>query len=172
MSWSRSARRHAWLILAIGGLAGTATADVTKPMVVVPAGGAKFVPVDPSQPDSTQIAVLQGDPTKGPSAMLLKFKKATGVLHVHSSDYQLVVLEGTMKHWGERETEATVKPMGPGSFWFQPGGQAHADSCLSDECVMFVTWAGKRDSRLAGAAKPPAPAKPSAAPKPPAPAKP
>jgi hypothetical protein len=27
--------------------------------------------------------------------------------------------------------------------------QAHADSCLTDECVVFVKWEGKRDAKLA-----------------------
>lgn len=39
--------------------------------------------------------------------------------------------------------------LGPGSYWFQPGEAAHGDSCLGDTCTMFITWAGKRDGRLA-----------------------
>ena len=65
------------------------------------------------------------------------------------ADYHLVLVRGTMKHWAAGETEDKAKPLGPGSYWFQPGGQAHADSCLSEECLMFVSWAGKRDARLA-----------------------
>jgi hypothetical protein len=141
--------RAALAVVAMCGLAAPVIADTaSKQMVVVPADGAKFVPLDPKQPDGAQMAVLWGDPTRGPSTTLLKFKRATGVPHVHTSDYHLVVLQGTMKHWGERETEAAAKPLGPGSYWFQPGGQIHADSCLSDECVMYVSWAGKRDARL------------------------
>lgn len=118
-------------------------------MVVIPAQEAQFTAVDPKRADSAQLAVLWGDPAQGPSAMLLKFKQGRGRLHVHTSDYHLVVLEGTMKHRGEETQEAEAKPLGPGSYWFQPGGQAHADSCVSAECVMFVNWAGKRDTRVA-----------------------
>lgn len=123
-------------------------------MVVVPHDGAKWAPADPARPEGTQVAVLSGDPATGPSAMLMKMKKTDGVQHVHSSDYQLIVLEGSMKHW-TTEAERTSGPvLGPGSYWFQPGEQAHGDSCLSDACTMFITWAGKRDGRLASAAAP------------------
>jgi quercetin dioxygenase-like cupin family protein len=81
--------------------------------------------------------------------MLLKFKKGEGRLHYHSSDYHLVLLQGTMKHWAEGEKVGGVKTLGPGSYWFQPGDQAHGDNCLTEDCLMFVKWEGKRDARLA-----------------------
>jgi quercetin dioxygenase-like cupin family protein len=128
-------------------------ADDKKQMVVTPFQDAKFVPLDPARPDGPQIAVLWGDPANGPSAMLLKLKKLGGRLHIHTSDYHLTLLQGTMKHWAEGEQEADAKPLGPGSYWFQPGNQAHGDSCLTDECLMFVKWEGKRDAKLAEAPK-------------------
>ena len=120
-----------------------------KEMVVRSFDEVRFVPVDPSRPDAAQIAVLWGDPNTGPSTMLLKMRKGPGRLHYHTSDYHLSLLQGTMKHWAKGANEADAKPLGPGSYWFQPGGAAHGDSCLSDECLMFVTWAGKRDGMLA-----------------------
>jgi Domain of unknown function (DUF4437) len=130
-----------------------ARADDAKKMIVVPHDGAKWVPADPARPEGTQIAVLWGDPTTGPSSMLMRFKKTDGALHVHSSDYHLMLLEGSMKHWAT-EAERTSGPvLGPGSYWFQPGDQAHGDSCLSAECMMFITWAGRRDGRLASPAE-------------------
>ena len=137
-------------------------AEPMPQMVVTPIEEAKFVPIDPSRPDGAQMAVLWGDPQTGPSSMLLKFGRSSGRLHVHSSDYHLVTLEGTMKHWTRGQSEADAKPLAPGSFWFQPGNQAHADSCLSEKCVMFVQWAGKRDTRLARAASSNAQIAPSA----------
>ncbi|MGH9841766.1 MAG: cupin domain-containing protein [Blastocatellia bacterium] len=124
-----------------------------KQMVVTPFQDARFVPLDPTRPEGSQLAVLWGNPTKGPSAILLKFKKGGGHLHFHTSDYHLAVLQGTMKHWAEGEQETDAKPLGPGSYWFQPGNQAHGDACLTDECLMFVKWEGKRDSKLAEATK-------------------
>lgn len=152
--FSKLRRRYAILLVvatgyALTGFAEGAFAGTQKQMVVTPSQDAKFVPLDPKQPDGAQIAVLWGDPTIGPSAMLLKVRKGGGRLHLHTSDYHLVLLEGTMKHWAEGDQEADAKPLGPGSYWFQPGNQAHADSCLTDECMMFVKWEGKRDGRLA-----------------------
>lgn len=140
-------------ICALGGYVVGAFVTYQKQMIVTPFQDAKFVLVDPARPDGSQLAVLSGDPTKGASAMLLKMKKGAGRLHVHSSDYHLVLLEGTMKHWAENEKETDAKTLGPGSYWFQPGNQAHGDSCLTDECLMFIRWEGKRDAKLAEAPK-------------------
>ncbi|MCI0443708.1 cupin domain-containing protein [bacterium] len=146
--------RYGKLLIAgmVCGLAGFVVgihAEGTKKMIVTPFQEAKFVPTDPANPDGPQMAVLWGDPAKGPSAMLLKFKKGSNSLHIHTSDYHLVLVQGSMKHWEEGEQEADAKELGPGSYWFQPGNQAHAGSCLTDECIMFVKWEGMRDGRVA-----------------------
>ncbi len=116
--------------------------------LTIPLDEARFVPVDPANPARAQIAVLGGDPATGPSDMLMRFPRGEGVPHVHTSDYRLVVIEGTMTHV-QAGVEGPRKPLGPGSFWFQPGGQAHIDGCLSDQCTMFISWSGKRDARRA-----------------------
>jgi hypothetical protein len=95
------------------------------------------------------MAVLWGDPHTGPSAMLLTMQEGAVPLHVHSADYHLAVIEGQMKHWGPGEDASHAPALGPGSYWFQPGGQAHADACLSPTCVMQIVWSGPRDARLA-----------------------
>ncbi len=118
-------------------------------MVVVPFDDAEFAPVVASLPDGPRMAVLWGDPDTGPSAVLLEMKRGTVPMHTHSSNYHLVVIEGTMKHWGPGETETETKPLGPGGYWFQPGGQPHADACLSDRCIMQTVWSSRRDATLA-----------------------
>ena len=150
---SHPAMRGRWALISLAtlcmivGFALGALAASGERMILVPRAGAKFVPLDPADPTSTRIAVLRGDPATGPSAMLMQFGKGTGRLHVHSSDYQLVVLEGTMKHWVAGQTEADTPPLERGSYWYQPGNEAHADSCLTESCLMFISWAGKRDTR-------------------------
>ncbi len=116
--------------------------------VVTPLSEARFEPVSPAHPDGPQIAVLSGDPKTGPSVMLMRFARSSGRLHIHSADYHLTVIEGEMKHWDAAGSEAAAPPIGPGGHWFQPGGQAHADSCLSDTCLMVIHWSGPRDARL------------------------
>jgi hypothetical protein len=147
-----STARVAATILAIasaGSIDFAAQTTSPTPGIVLPYGDRPFTSLNPSVPNSTEIAVLRGDPAKGPSTMLMKMRKSAGRLHVHTADYELVVIEGTMKHWRAGEDEATTKPMGVGSYWFQPGGAPHADSCLTDTCVMYITWSGPRDARLA-----------------------
>jgi metallo-beta-lactamase class B len=131
------------------GLAAAAQAQNANPMVIVPPAEARYVPIDPTRPDGAAVAVLRGNPDTGPSAMLLKVKKGPGRLHVHTSDYHLVVVAGMVKHWDANTREADAPALPPGTFWFQPGNEPHADSCLSDECVMYVQWEGRRDGRLA-----------------------
>lgn len=135
-----------------GGTAGT-YAQAKKQPVVTPSRDARFAPVDPARPEGTQVAVLSGDPANGPSAIIIKRKKGEGRMHIHSSDYHGVLLQGMVKHWSEGEEEKDAKLLGPGSYWFQPGGQGHADACLSDECLIFVKWEGKMDGRLIEAPK-------------------
>jgi hypothetical protein len=118
-------------------------------MVVVPFEDASFGPVSPALPLGPQLAVLWGDPASGPSAMLLKLGRGPVPLHTHTADYHLVVLAGAMKHWGAGESEAEAPELGPGSYWFQPGGQAHGDACLADECLAQIVWEGPRDAQLA-----------------------
>ncbi len=142
------------VLLLTPAVASAQTAASKAAMIVTAFEDAKFEPVNPKLPDGPQMAVLWGDPAQGPSTMLLKLKKGSVPLHVHTADYHLVVLEGTMKHWAGTETEDEAKPLGPGSSWFQPGDQVHGDSCLTAECLMYVSWKGKRDGRLASSARP------------------
>lgn len=132
--------------IAVGFGAGSLAASQSA-MIVTSIDQAKLQPVDPSRPAGVQIAVLRGDPATGPSSMLLRFPTSVGRMHVHSSDYDLVLIKGTMKHWGEGQSEEQAPPLEPGSYWFQPGNEPHVDKCLSDECLMYVQWSGKRDSR-------------------------
>lgn len=132
------------LLLAVTSAAMSANAQST----VIAVEDAKLVPLDLRAPDGAAMALLWGDPANGPSAMLLRLPKGPIPVHVHSSTYHLIVLRGTMKHWDPTGTEATSKPLGVGSYWRQPGGMAHGDACLSDDCLVHLVWDGKRDAYL------------------------
>lgn len=135
--------------IAIGSACSSApSVELPQQPVVVAIEDAQFLPVSPRLPDGPRIAVLRGDPLAGPSVVLLEMKRGSVPLHLHTSDYHLVVVEGVMKHWGEGQDEAGAKPLAAGSYWFQPGGQVHADACLSEKCVMQILWSGPRDARL------------------------
>ncbi len=135
---------NAWLVLSAAGVTGMAVTAIED---------AKFTPVNPQRPQGAQMAVLWGDPNIGPSTMLLRIDKGAGAMHVHSADYHCVILEGTMQHWEQGQSQAQAKLLRPGSHWFQPGNMAHSDACVTEQCLMYVQWAGRRDARLAETAK-------------------
>jgi hypothetical protein len=134
---------------------GTATEEqvnatpTSEQSVVTPfeVSAARFEPLNPDQPNGPQISVLWGDPTSGPSASLFRFpRNYGGRFHTHTADYHLSLLEGTMKHWGEGQSEADVEELTLGGYWFQPGGQVHSDNCLTEYCIAFVKFEGPIDA--------------------------
>lgn len=136
------------VVACAAGVAGGATyAKQARPEYsLVPAGAAKFAPLDPRNPNGVQQAVLSGDPKIGPVAFLAKLPKGAGPVHWHSSDHYAFTIEGNIKHWlPGKEAEAASNL--PGTFWFQPGGAsgAHADECLSDSCTIFIFMPGRFD---------------------------
>ena len=125
----------------------------SRKMAITAIEDAKFAPVDPARPQGAQMAVLWGDPHTGPSATLLRLNKGVSAVHVHSADYHGVILEGTLQHWEQGQSQTQAKLLRPGSHWFQPGNVAHSDACVTDQCLMYVQWSGRRDGRLAEGAK-------------------
>lgn len=117
---------------------------------VRPYRDAQFRPLNPPMSAGAAAAALWGDPATGPSALLFKMSKGATPLHIHSSDYHLVVIEGVMKHWVKGESEADAPELAPGSYWHIRGNVVHADSCLTDECVAFIKYEGKRDGKIVG----------------------
>lgn len=133
---------------AVGIAGGITYAKGKAEYVLVPAGGAKFAPLDPKNPGGIEMAVLSGDPRIGPIAFELKLPRGRAApVHWHSSDYYAWTVEGNIKHWLPGK-EADAKPNPPGAFWFQPGGAtgAHGDECLSDSCTLFIFMPGKFDA--------------------------
>lgn len=102
-----------FVVATVAACATTADGPSKKAMVVVPVELAQFAPVISRLPDGPRMAVLWGDPNTGPSAILLEMKKGAGPMHTHTADYHLVVIEGTMKHWGPGENETGAKPLKP-----------------------------------------------------------
>lgn len=142
---SNTSLRAGCLAVLFAALASASSA--AEQLVIIPFEDAKFAPVSPTNPNGTQIAVLRGEPDTGPSDMLMKTPRSEGQLHFHTSDYRLTVISGVMKHWTPQSGRENAKSLGPGSYWFQPGGQGHADDCLSDQCLMFISWAGPKDTK-------------------------
>jgi hypothetical protein len=69
-------------------------------------------------------------------------------LHTHSKEYYGVVISGVVAN--EPAGSSKDRPLAPGSYWYQQGGQAHVTKCISaTECLFFVTQVGAFDFQLA-----------------------
>jgi Domain of unknown function (DUF4437) len=147
-------RKRLLLVAALVAVAGSgAAAQQQAAPIVVAIEDAQYKPLDPARPGGTAIAVLRGDPATGPSTMLMKFRKTDGAVHAHTAGYHAVLLSGEAMHYEKCTCEA-AGVLKPGSYWYQPGGATHGDACLSDECVIFLSWEGPRD--VIGPPAPPA----------------
>jgi quercetin dioxygenase-like cupin family protein len=107
-------------------------------------------------PDSggVQVTNFWGDFTKGAYGGIAKLPAgSTHPLHTHSKDIKCVVVSGTFQVGLEGEPE---KKLGPGSYFFVPGGLKHTSSCAAGApCVLFQEQTGKFDVKPVA----PAPAK-------------
>lgn len=97
-----------------------------------------------------QQAVLWGNPQKGPSGFLVKFKAGTEVaLHSHTADARSVVISGTIVITVEGQAP---KELGPGSYAYETGGSKHTTACKAGaDCMFLVQAAGVFDVVMAGA---------------------
>src|SRR5512140_1329139 len=76
--------------------------------VLIPAGDLKWV-VPPNSPPGVKVAVLWGDPAKGPHGALHKFDGGFAApLHSHSAGHHAVVVSGTILLTPEGEAEKTL----------------------------------------------------------------
>jgi quercetin dioxygenase-like cupin family protein len=111
-------------------------------MIVTPFESLTFSAQKPGEP---QIAPVRGNPEQEASSIVMKMGRGAFPMHTHTANYQLVVIKGVMRHWDANGSQQTAASMGPGSYWYQPAGQPHGDSCESDECVWFISLDGARD---------------------------
>lgn len=100
----------------------------------------------PGYPSCMQAAGLNGDPSKGPSILLLRFKKGCTVpWHWHTPNESLMLARGVgraqMKD-GEAVTAVTLKS---GAYAFMPSHHVHMFTCVSS-CLMFLYSDGVFDT--------------------------
>lgn len=92
------------------------------------AATSKFVNL-PGLPTCMTVAVQQGDPTKGPSVLLLKFTPGCAVpWHWHTASEQLMIVSGNGKAEMKDGKPMAVKS---GDFLFLPGKNIHQFTAVS-----------------------------------------
>jgi hypothetical protein len=111
----------------------------------------KWTPLDPKAgAKGPQMAALWGDGASGPNGFFIKVPAGgASPPHTHTADYHAVVLKGTVMNYAPEDK--APKEMGPGSYWFQPGGMSHITACKKGaECLSYVYVTGKFDMQMAG----------------------
>ena len=120
-----------------------------KRAVVWPAADIKWD--DDSLVKGGKVAELWGDPAKTAFGAYNRWPGGTDTyqpLHSHPNDAKLVILSGTLVVSLEGKP---AQELGPGSYWFLPGGMNHSTSCKTgDDCVFFITMSGRDDTKWVG----------------------
>jgi quercetin dioxygenase-like cupin family protein len=114
-----------------------------KSVVYVAADQATF---KPSPMGGVSMAVLWGDPDKGPHGTFTKFEPGYDAgLHTHTSDVWLVVIKGAYLY----KDEAGEKRVGPGDFMRIPGGHKHWSGGDKTEGALFYEEGSGKFDRIA-----------------------
>jgi quercetin dioxygenase-like cupin family protein len=105
-----------------------------------------------------QTVVLAGDPTRaGPYAIEIRVPAHTRIAaHTHRDDRSAVVVSGTWWFgYGSVADEASAKPLPPGSFYTEPGGDPHFALTRDEPVIVCITGHGPTDTRYVNAAADP-----------------
>jgi Domain of unknown function (DUF4437) len=115
--------------------------SAAKQFKVWPAADLKWVALE-GAPPGPMLAVISGDPNKGPYKAIEKFPAGfSAPMHTHPANHSAVIISGTWIH-GE-PGKADVR-LGPGSYLFQPAGMKHTTACdAASECVFYIESSGK-----------------------------
>ena len=132
------------LTLMFGAFAAPATAKEGHKggkAVLVPMADVKWNAV-PDFP-GVSMAVLEGDPAKGPTHFLIKLPDGFAApLHHHSSDHFVTVVSGTLS----LTVDGTETKLPAGSFFLFKGKKQHITKCEPGaDCVLSIDSRGKWD---------------------------
>jgi quercetin dioxygenase-like cupin family protein len=117
-------RMRTWVALLLFGLflCGMLAAQDTSAMSMAAAKTSKFVNL-PGVPTCMTVAVQRGDPSKGPSALLLKFTPGCVVpWHWHTAGEQLIVVSGKGK---AEMKDGKPADMSQGDYAYLPAKMVH-----------------------------------------------
>lgn len=137
-------------LIALGTAGGGAAAasDMAKPLAVDISGAAvQWAGCPPIFPGACQMTVVQGDPAKANSDVVLKVGPGTILpRHKHSSAERMILLTGTLtvKYDG-----AAAVTLNPANYAYGPAGLPHAATCTSAvACTLFIAFEGPVDAEL------------------------
>jgi hypothetical protein len=110
--------------------------------VIWPAQAIKWT--DTAAAPGAKVAVLWGDPAKGPYGALKQVPAGTVLAaHTHKLESRVIMIRGTINF----EIDGKTTTLGPGSYGQIPGGAPHAATCSkAGPCEYFETMNGAFDS--------------------------
>ena len=135
-SFQRFARLAGSLLLAAVVLAGGVAATEAPPegAEARPVAEAEWTEIVPG----VDFAPAYGVFTEEPHGKWVRFEpELVSPLHTHTHAYHGVVIRGTVIN--PYEGEEDPPEMGPGDYWYVPGGVAHKTGCVSEEPCLFYT---------------------------------
>ena len=117
--------------------------------VVLPSTQFKFQPsgAKGATPNKgIQYSNVWGDVTKGAHGAFFLFDPGfKSYVHTHTYDYYAVVIKGTIQNY---QPDQKVDNLGPGSYWYQRGGEKHTTACVSKEpCEIYIVQSEKFDAQ-------------------------
>lgn len=67
-------------------------------------------------------------------------------LHTHTYDYYAVVIKGDLENY---QPGQKPEKLGPGSYWYQRGMEAHTTACVSKQpCEIYIVQQNKFDAQI------------------------
>jgi quercetin dioxygenase-like cupin family protein len=123
--------------------ASAVSSDQAREPIVHPIENANFKAV--ADPKCVYTAVEGGDPSAGPSTVLMKADKGCFVRwHVHTAEQQVMVIKGEVRVDIAMTPTATL---GPGGYVLIPSKTKHQITCgRKSECLLFLTMDRAFDS--------------------------
>ncbi|SFS13719.1 hypothetical protein SAMN05216570_2930 [Dyella sp. OK004] len=105
-----------------------------------------------------QTTILFGDPAApGPYTIALRVPAHTTIAaHTHRDNRSAVVVSGTWWFgYGSVNTKDKLKALAPGSFYTEPGDQAHFARTEDQPAVVYITGVGPTDTHYLDASADP-----------------
>lgn len=140
---------HKLFLASLLALSGAASAEPTaSPLVIdVTESGTKWGPCPPIFPGACAMTVLQGDPAKPNSDVVLRVGPGTTLpRHKHTSAERMILLAGqlSVKYDG-----APLAALDRSNYAYGPANLPHVAKCESKEpCLLFIAFEGPVDAEL------------------------
>jgi quercetin dioxygenase-like cupin family protein len=123
-----------------------APAKASKGALLVPTADLKWN--DVPEMTGVQMAVVDGDPSKGASHFFIKFAGGfSAPLHHHTANHYVTVVSGTVA----LTVDGTEQKLPAGSFFSFSNKTKHTTSCAAGaDCVLSIDARGKWDVKIEG----------------------